>query len=96
MTCAIMKGVRVPWRDVITPAQIRMLAAIQHYRDEHGYAPTLRELGQKLGIVSANGVRSLLQPLKRKGLLTDVPGQYRTLVPLYRIEEVTHAKTTKE
>lgn len=47
-----------------------------------GYPPTIREIGEHLGIRSTNGVADHLKALKRKGYLTQQGMKSRTLQPL--------------
>jgi len=47
----------------------QMLAHIQKFTVEHGYPPTIRELGKAFGITSTNGVRYYLNLLERAGHL---------------------------
>lgn len=46
---------------------------------EKGYAPTIRELGDRIGCSSPNGVMCHLKALQRKGLLTFNSNQARTM-----------------
>ena len=55
---------------VVTARQLEVLRTIAAETKARGYAPTLRELGDALGITSANGVADHLHALKRKGLVT--------------------------
>jgi repressor LexA len=52
-----------------TPRQTEVLAAIASLTKAKGYPPTLRELGEALGIRSTNGVNDHLDALERKGLI---------------------------
>ncbi|MGB0680040.1 MAG: transcriptional repressor LexA, partial [Polyangiales bacterium] len=63
----------------LTPRQERVLAYIQASIVERGYPPTLREIGQHLGIRSTNGVNDHLRALERKGYLTREDMKSRTL-----------------
>jgi repressor LexA len=56
----------------LTPRQAEVLAAIKRFQDEHGYCPTIRELGELLTITSSNGVASHLRALEKKGALRRV------------------------
>lgn len=47
----------------------QILAHIQRFTHEHGYPPTIRELGKAFGISSTNGVRYYLNLLERAGHL---------------------------
>jgi repressor LexA len=58
----------------ISDRQQRMLAFIQEFIQEHGYPPTIREIGRKLGISSTSVVNYNLNKLKTAGLL-DRDGQ---------------------
>ena len=49
--------------------------------EDCGYPPTLREIGNKLGIRSTNGVNDHLRALERKGFLTREDMKSRTLRP---------------
>ena len=48
---------------------------------DRGYPPTLREIGNHLGIKSTNGVNDHLRALERKGYLTREDMKSRTLRP---------------
>lgn len=50
-----------------------MLDFIRAYSSERGRPPTLREIGDAVGISSTNGVRYHLEVLKRAGLLEQDP-----------------------
>lgn len=58
-----------PRRAAPTARQLEVLGLIEKGRKQHGYAPSLRELGAALGIVSLNGTNDFLKALVRKGLL---------------------------
>lgn len=62
-----------------TERQVQVLEAIQAFVDEHGYSPTLRELGAMLGIKSTNGVTEHLNSLVRKGCVAWDRGKSRTI-----------------
>lgn len=58
----------------MTPAQQKMLDAIKAFKSHHGYAPTIRELGDRLGIKSPNGVQCHLIALEKKGQIKRAGG----------------------
>ena len=62
-----------------TPRQLEVLRTIASETQAHGYAPTIRELAQLLGVTGLNGVRQLLDYLALRGLVTWVPQASRTL-----------------
>jgi SOS-response transcriptional repressor LexA len=53
----------------LTDRQIEMARFIQGYFLTHRCSPTIRELGDALGIGSTNGVNDYLRALERKGYL---------------------------
>ena len=67
-----------------TRKQLRVLRAIERFIEQCGYAPSMVELGEELGIASNNGIASHLRLLHRKGLMTSKPFAARTwkLTPL--------------
>lgn len=62
-----------------TKRQAQVLATIEGLRIITGSNPTLRQLGEKLGIHSTNGVASHVYALKRLGLVVWDPRKARTL-----------------
>ena len=67
----------------LTKRQATVLKVIAKYIEEVGYPPTIRELGDALGISSTNGVNDHLKALEKKGYLTREDGKSRTMQPLY-------------
>lgn len=65
----------------LTDRQQMVLDFIRDSIEQHGYPPTLREIGNKLGIKSTNGVNDHLRALERKGFLTREDMKSRTLRP---------------
>jgi repressor LexA len=53
----------------LTKRQAQTLDYIKQSIDERGYPPTLREIGEFMGIRSTNGVNDHLRALERKGYL---------------------------
>jgi repressor LexA len=62
-----------------TLRQLDYLRAIDRAWLELGYAPSIRELGDTLGIGSTNGVAEGLKALERRGLVTKARGVARSL-----------------
>ncbi len=50
-----------------TPARERVLAFIRAYNAEHGYAPTVREIGRGVGLRSPGTIHGILARLEREG-----------------------------
>jgi repressor LexA len=55
--------------DVLTWRQQRVLQAISDYVQRHGYAPSMREIGEAVGLASTSSVSFQLSALQRKGYL---------------------------
>ncbi len=68
----------------LTDRQRAVLSYIATSIDDRGYPPTLREIGNHLGIRSTNGVNDHLRALERKGYLTREDMKSRTLRPTER------------
>jgi repressor LexA len=62
----------------LTPAQGRALATIRQFAVRHGFPPTVKELGDELGIAPASA-HELTTGLERKGYLRRSPGKARSL-----------------
>jgi repressor LexA len=65
----------------LTERQAEVLRFIERRIAEQGYPPTLREIGEELGIRSTNGVNDHLKALERKGLLSRDGHRSRALQP---------------
>ncbi len=72
----------------LTQRQEMVLQYIQSSIVDRGYPPTLREIGNFMGIRSTNGVNDHLRALERKGYLTREDMKSRALRPtqLYAIQ----------
>jgi repressor LexA len=53
----------------LSERQERILAFIRQFGDEHGYPPTIREIGRAVGISSTSVVKYNLERLEEKGKL---------------------------
>jgi len=53
----------------LSERQERILAFIRQFRDEHGFPPTIREIGKAVGISSTSVVKYNLERLEEKGKL---------------------------
>jgi repressor LexA len=72
----------MPERDELTDRQKEVLAFIQESITGRGYPPTLREIGERMGIRSTNGVNDHLKALEKKGYLAREDLKSRALRPL--------------
>ena len=66
----------------LTGRQQEILDFITASLNERGYPPTIREIGQKMGIRSTNGVNDHLKALERKGFLTRDDLKSRAMRPV--------------
>lgn len=64
----------------ITPRQLEVLRAIRTKMETSGYPPTIRELGDMLGIRSTNGVNDHLKTLSKKGFIERTSSKSRALI----------------
>jgi repressor LexA len=68
--------------DALTYRQQAVLDFINRCIESRGYPPTLREIGEHMGIRSTNGVNDHLKALARKGFLTRDDMKSRALRPV--------------
>ncbi len=74
-------------RPALTQRQRQALQYISDCLSDRGYPPTLREIGEHMGIRSTNGVNDHLKALERKGYLMREELKSRALRPLGDVEE---------
>lgn len=79
--------------DELTNRQATVLEVIARHIEEVGYPPTIRELGDALGISSTNGVNDHLKALERKGYLSREDSKSRTMQPLYWPDKTPYSPT---
>ena len=63
----------------LTPRQRAILEMIHAHVDEHGYPPSVREIGDAVGLRSPSSVHGQLETLERKGYLKRDPTKPRAL-----------------
>ena len=64
---------------MVTERQRAILEYLHEYVEEHGYPPTVREIGQAVGLRSPSTVHAHLAQLERAGLLRRDPTKPRAL-----------------
>jgi repressor LexA len=67
----------------LTDRQLQTLRYIAEAVEERGYPPTVREIGDALGLASSSTVHSHLQALQKKGYLRIDPTKPRAIEVLY-------------
>ncbi len=65
--------------EVLTPRQRQIWDYVVDYVDGHGYPPTVREIGEAVGLASPSTVHAHLANLERAGLLRRDPTKPRAL-----------------
>lgn len=69
----------------LTPRQERLLLTIETLVAKRGYAPTLQELADAVGISSLQGIKDHLTALERKGYLRRTPGKRRAIEVVHHL-----------
>jgi repressor LexA len=67
----------------LTPRQRRVLDVIKDSVDSRGYPPSMREIGEKVGLTSSSSVSHQLRVLEQKGLLRRDPNRPRAIEVRY-------------
>jgi repressor LexA len=75
---------------VLTPRQREIWDYLLGYVEQHGYPPTVREIGQAVGLASPSTVHAHLANLERAGLLKRDPTKPRALELVARDREQEH------
>jgi repressor LexA len=63
----------------LTPRQLRVLAHIKDSIEKRGYPPSMREIGEAVGLTSSSSVAHQLKTLEEKGFLKRDPNRPRAL-----------------
>jgi len=64
----------------VTEKQLRILDVIREFTADRGYPPSVREIGEAVGLSSSSTVQSHLKTLERRGMLWRDPTKPRALV----------------
>ena len=62
-----------------TERQRRILEVIEEFRAERGYPPSVREIGERVGLSSLSTIHAHLKTLERRGYITRDPTKPRAL-----------------
>lgn len=63
----------------LTTRQQEIVEAIRRLRDAHGYPPSIREIGEAVGLTSTSSVHSQLTSLTKKGIVRRDPTKPRAI-----------------
>ncbi|MGA8211451.1 MAG: transcriptional repressor LexA [Nocardioidaceae bacterium] len=77
----------------LTPRQQRVLSVIRDAIDDRGYPPSMREIGERVGLTSSSSVAHQLRVLEEKGFLKRDPHRPRALT-VYSADEAAPADVT--
>src|SRR5579872_1238510 len=62
-----------------TERQRRILEVIRQFTAERGYPPSVREIGERVGLSSSSTIHAHLKALERRGLISRDPTKPRAL-----------------
>jgi repressor LexA len=79
--------------DGLTPRQRRILEVIKEAVDSRGYPPSIREMGEAVGLASSSSVAHQLKMLEAKGFLRRDPNRPRALEVLLPGDGVAAARS---
>lgn len=65
--------------DGLTLRQREVLQYIAAFVAKHGYAPSMRDIAEGVGLVSTSSVLRLLQVLEERGAIVRTPGLSRSI-----------------
>ena len=63
----------------LTPRQQRVLTVIRDSLERRGYPPSMREIGERVGLTSSSSVAHQLRVLEEKGFIRRDPNRPRAL-----------------
>jgi repressor LexA len=69
-----------PAGDGLTPVRRKIIRVIQESMRTRGYPPSMREIGDAVGLASTSSVSHQLSVLEAKGYLVREPGRPRTMI----------------
>lgn len=78
-TTAVAGGVERPSLDTLTDRQRRVLKVIRSSVAQRGYPPSIREIGDSVGLASTSSVAHQLHTLEKKGFLRRDPNRPRAV-----------------
>ena len=59
--------------------QLEMVSYIRRYQEQNGYAPSIREIGERFILASPSTVKHHLDALENKGYIKRLPGAARAI-----------------
>jgi len=83
-------------RPPLTERQHEALSFISSFNRKFGFPPSLREIGESMGITSTNGVSDHLKALEKKGYIFREPIKSRAIIVVDDMLESQQDRITKE
>ena len=80
----------------LTPRQRRILDVVRRCVESRGYPPSMREIGDSVGLTSSSSVAHQLKVLERKGYLRRDPHRPRALEVLVPYADGSGARTARQ
>jgi repressor LexA len=74
---------------MLSDKQRQILNTIENYIKENGYSPSVREIGELVGLRSSSTVHRYLEKLKSKGYISKIGNSPRTLKIIKSEEKMT-------
>lgn len=66
-------------RPMITARQAECLRVIKDYTELTGFAPTYREISDRMGVATPAGVNCFVAALEERGYISRLPGRARSI-----------------
>lgn len=76
----------------LTEQQNNVLECVQAFSRRQGFPPTLREIGQAIGLPNLNAVRGHLAALEKKGYIVRVPDKARSIQVVHSPSALSRVK----
>ncbi len=76
----------------LTAKQQKVFDFLKTYFNTNAFPPTLKEIGDAIGLANINGVRGHLQALQKKGYITKSPDRARSIRIIYDPSPVNRLK----
>lgn len=75
-----MRLLITPGSAALTARQLDMVEFIREHIEEHGWAPSVREIGERVGLTSTSSVHRQLIQLEKRGVLVRGERRSRAMV----------------
>jgi REP element-mobilizing transposase RayT len=76
----------------LTDRQREVLEVIEDSVRRHGFPPTLREIGKRLGLANVNAVRGHVEALEKKGYISKDPDKARSIRTIHTTSVLSRFK----